>query len=235
MLVLVVLVAARLVLPLLVHLLMSGTDAVGPVDMTFLVITKWIDALLAMCFLGYFVFRQERPPAAFGLRTTKSLIQAAWVPITLCGALAAMIVGGLVLWVLLPEDQTRGELARRVEFMEVLPSDDLWLAALLFVAVAIHEEILFRGIILPGLRRMLGSWTAAVIGSSLLFAALHISQGTMAIPQIFLLSVVLSVCYVLSRSLPALIVVHFLFDFIIVAISPHIVDAVRAAEQAGAG
>jgi membrane protease YdiL (CAAX protease family) len=47
-----------------------------------------------------------------------------------------------------------------------------------------------------------------------LFGALHFSQGWIGMLQIVGLAVVLGTCFVLTRSLLAVIVAHFVFDFV---------------------
>jgi len=85
---------------------------------------------------------------------------------------------------------------------------------LLSVLVGGYEELLFRGFLMPRLRRVTGSWAAAVLLSTLLFALLHLGdQEWIAQGPIAILSVVFSVVTIARRSLLPAIVGHALFDF----------------------
>jgi membrane protease YdiL (CAAX protease family) len=57
-------------------------------------------------------------------------------------------------------------------------------------------------------------WTGAILLSSALFASLHIAQGWLGIVQIFPVGLALAVFFVLTRSLTAVILAHFLFDLV---------------------
>lgn len=87
-----------------------------------------------------------------------------------------------------------------------------------FLAVAatvgLYEEVLFRGFLMPRLRRATGSWTAAVIISTVVFTALHSADQTAAaLIVVAILSLVFSLVTIWRRSLLPAIVAHTLFDF----------------------
>ena len=128
------------------------------------------------------------------------------------GAMIPMIVAITVLVMLRPELQ--GDLMRRREFMQQIPLQSLGQMVLLLIPVAIHEELLFRGLLIPYLRRVGCGWTGAILLSSALFASLHIAQGWLGIVQIFPVGLALAVFFVLTRSLTAVILAHFLFDLV---------------------
>jgi membrane protease YdiL (CAAX protease family) len=184
---------------------------IGPV----VILQKWCEAALVAGLLLYFVLRHRMRPAAFGLRADRLGSQATWGLATLIGMYGAFfIVSFLVLAVLAMTSRLEGEYHRRLEFAEALPVESLVSTLTLLVAVAIHEEILFRGLLLPYLRRLLGSWWWAGLASALLFAALHVpGQGLLAGVQVFSIAVVLAVFFILSRSLLAVTAAHLLFDF----------------------
>jgi membrane protease YdiL (CAAX protease family) len=96
--------------------------------------------------------------------------------------------------------------------LELLPVHSLGLTIALMVPVAVHEELIFRGLLLPYLRRIGWPWWLAIAASSGTFAVLHVAQGWLAIIQVFGISVVLATFFVLSRSLLSVIAAHFLFD-----------------------
>lgn len=77
------------------------------------------------------------------------------------------------------------------------------------IAAPLFEEFLFRGFLLPSLTRYLSVW-GAIITSSLLFAAAHLSLSE--ILPLTVLGVVLGVVYTRSRNLLAPMLVHSLWN-----------------------
>ncbi len=105
------------------------------------------------------------------------------------------------------------------------PESPGMLAVLLLMALVmapITEELLFRGILLPVLRRRLGIWTA-VIFSSLLFAFFH--QHIPSTAGLFIVSVACSLVTIYSGSVLPAIWLHALFNtvstLLALSISPH--------------
>lgn len=185
----------------------------GVVD--FLVVAgKWLEAALVAVIALHFVVRGGYAPRAIGLRTNDLPIQIGWSAATLI-AVYAYLFGTVLLFAAFMFAAPGGEkeIARRVEFMRQLPIDDLATTVALLIPVALHEELLFRGLMLPILQRVLGSWTAAIAVTAVIFGVLHFPQGWIAMIQITGLSVVLSVMFLWSRSLLAVVLAHFLFDF----------------------
>jgi membrane protease YdiL (CAAX protease family) len=87
---------------------------------------------------------------------------------------------------------------------------------LICIAVALYEELAFRGYILQNLR---GDWgvVAAVVVSSILFAILHglnPNLTLLALPNIFLAGALLAACYLATRSLWLAIAFHFSWNFV---------------------
>lgn len=85
----------------------------------------------------------------------------------------------------------------------------------LTVFVGIWEEVVFRGFMLPRLRRLTESWVVAVLLSSTVFAVLHLGGqvSVIAIP-VFFLGVLFCVVTIWRRSLVPAVVGHFVFDLI---------------------
>lgn len=181
------------------------------------IVQKWCEAGLALGLLLYFVLRHRLRAAAFGLRGDQVGQQTLWGLGTLICMYGAFFAGSVVVFAILA--LTSGfeeEFGKRVEFAESLPVESLASTLILLAAVAVHEEILFRGLLLPYLRRVLGSWWSAGLVSALLFAGLHVpEQGLLASGiQILSIAVVLTVFFILSRSLLAVTLAHLLFDFV---------------------
>jgi hypothetical protein len=89
--------------------------------------------------------------------------------------------------------------------------ENLAISLLTAVVVApFQEELLFRGVLQPLLRRTWGAWPA-IVGSSLLFAALHAEAWPAPIP-LFVLALFLGYLAHRTTSLVGPIVLHALFN-----------------------
>jgi len=216
---LLVILAALIVLPYLPPLVASVApdEALVPEVGPAVIVHKWCEAGLASLLVAYFVLRHRLRPATFGLRTDRLGRQVLW-GLAALGAMyvvlllsVAVIVPLCHLFPVLEEDAMR-----RVEFAQALPTESLPATIALLLAVAIHEEALFRGLLLPYVRRVLGSWWWAGLCSTLLFAALHApEQGLLAAGvQILGIGVVLTVFFIVSRSLLSVALAHLLFNFL---------------------
>jgi membrane protease YdiL (CAAX protease family) len=123
------------------------------------------------------------------------------------------LVWQVVIWFVWPELwEQMGENAERI--MNLIPKPDHPISFVpITLAVGIYEELLFRGFLLPRLRRATGGWTIAVLISSAVFTALHASdQVPAALVPVAILSVVFSLVTIWRRSLVPAIVGHFVFD-----------------------
>lgn len=177
-------------------------------------VAKWLEAVLVVGILCYFVFRQGNPAAAHGLRADRCGRQLGWGVLAWIGIYVYILATMLAFAALLmATSDAQAEIQKRVEFAKKLPLYDPWLMLVLLSAVAIHEELLFRGLLLPLLRRATGRWWAAIGLSSVLFGVLHFPQGWIAALQITGVSIVLSLFFIASRSVSSVILAHFLFDY----------------------
>jgi membrane protease YdiL (CAAX protease family) len=205
----------------------------GPaVWQTVIIADKCVGALLALAGAALCLRLFRLTPAAFGLRMDRLGGQTAWGLAAFCGVYAAFAISMVgVLLLVLAVPSFKEDLAARGEFMELLPVHSVTGAILLLVPVAIQEELVFRGLLIPFLRRVGCPWAVAVFVSAAVFASLHIGQGWLAIPQVFCIAVALGTFFVLSRSLIAVMVAHFLFDFLqlqlIRALSPWVEQALN--------
>jgi membrane protease YdiL (CAAX protease family) len=90
-------------------------------------------------------------------------------------------------------------------------------AMIFFLALTagVTEELIFRGYLLTRLSQWFKNEVAAVIVSSLLFAALHYKYGSLReLIFTFLIGVIFSIYYIKYRNIKAIIVTHFLIDYI---------------------
>ncbi len=180
-----------------------------------LIVTKVFDALLLLTFALYFLRRNRLPPSAFGAQLDRLGRQFLWGLLALAALYVALVPSiGLITLLVTLFPQLAPDLEHRTEFLNLLPLHSLASTVVLLVPVAIHEELLFRGLLIPYLHRLGLRWPGAVLLSTVVFALLHVTQGWLAIPQIFAVGLVLGAFLVWSRSLLAVMIAHFCFDLI---------------------
>lgn len=94
-----------------------------------------------------------------------------------------------------------------------------------FIALTagVTEELIFRGYLLTRLSQWFRNNVAAIIVSSLLFAALHYKYGSpRELIFTFLIGMIFSIYYIKYRNIKAIIVTHFLIDYINMNIATHL-------------
>lgn len=176
---------------------------------------KLVDAALAAGALVFLAYRYGAPVAAFGIRLRGITTQFGLGFLTLLANYAYMIATiPVIMFVVRFFPQMMDDVRERLEFGSLLPLNNLLLTAILLTFVAIHEELVFRGLMLPLLRRLVSSWWLAVVISSLIFGGLHFAQGVTGVIQVTGLGVIFSVAFLQSRSLLAVIFAHFAFNFL---------------------
>lgn len=151
--------------------------------------------------------------AAVGM-TVRRLALNGLLGIGVCGVVYVFLLAlALTVMFFVPELQKEME-ANQGKLHEMLP--DLNIAGFLWLAILVgfYEELIFRGFLMPRLRRCFGSWIPAVLVSTAVFTALHaFEQVAVALPLIAILSLAFSLVTIWRRSLVPAIVGHALFDF----------------------
>ena len=92
---------------------------------------------------------------------------------------------------------------------------NLFISALLFIVVALIEEIIFRGYLLNNLMDSMNKWLALAI-TSLVFALLHSTNpniNVLSVINIFIGGVLLGINYIHSKNLWFGIFLHFAWNF----------------------
>jgi membrane protease YdiL (CAAX protease family) len=85
--------------------------------------------------------------------------------------------------------------------------------ALLMGTVGFYEEVVFRGFLMPRLRRCLGSWIAAVPVSTVIFTLPHaIDQTGLALLPVAILSLSFSVITIARQSILPAVAAHALYN-----------------------
>jgi len=138
------------------------------------------------------------------------------VPITtlLTGALLATVLGrgaaAVWEWVLsVLEIELPGADTDPTQIFAPGPAGAVTAILIVVVLAPIAEEIVFRGVLLPSMERHWGM-RVAVVGSSALFAMMHVTPYAMV--PIFVFALMLAGLFVRTRSLTVCIAAHVLFN-----------------------
>ncbi len=192
----------------------ENASPAGESKKTLLLPTIALTAITMLAIVTIIIRRRGQSFRSLGLHRDRLVVNC------LVGVGAAILVPVLfqltlmVLQVFFP--QLRGQMeenARRI--MDTFPN--LGPIGFLFLSlmVAAYEELVFRGFLMTRLRRATGSWTAAVLISTVVFVLLHApDQEIVALIAITFLSLVFSVVTIWRRSLIPVIVAHLLFDLV---------------------
>ncbi len=149
--------------------------------------------------------------ASLGLRRGGSGMALLWGAIAYGTIMAYLLGVGFVVSLIWPGVEKAMEQGQ-AHNLERLPNMSLGVALLFSLAVAVSEELFFRGFVVTRLRSLTRSWTAAILLSSAIFALLHIPQGWLPVALIFGLSALLGFWLAWRRNLIVPILAHTLFD-----------------------
>lgn len=209
----------------------------GATEFDALVIGKWIEAAVLVATAGVLVVLFRPRWAGFGITTMPFWRGVGWTAASLGAMFGATLLSALLIapLMLLNPELNEQTMRDRAAFAEMLPTSDTLRTVFLLIAVSIHEEILFRGLLLPLLRRVVRSWWLAITIAAIVFGSLHIMQGVLAIFQTALLAVVLSLCFLASRSLIPVIIAHFFYNLAMFQLLKVMPDLLKMAEAAQAG
>jgi membrane protease YdiL (CAAX protease family) len=224
------LVVAALILPLpiVLQIVVFGNSAEPPTAWQ-IVIGKTIEMMIVGAVALLLLRAHRLPPSSLGISPANPLRQLALAIPTLVAVYVVFVTTVLLLAFSPLGPGLEEEAQSRREFLNMLPIHDTFMSMLLLAPVAVHEELLFRGLLIPVLRRVSGSWLVSVVIASAIFGALHIDQGPVAIAQIFAVGVTFAVAFLLTRSLLAVIVAHYLFDFLQFQLARVLLPALDAA------
>ncbi len=139
------------------------------------------------------------------------------IPLMPLSVVVSLIIGGITM-PLLPNDESSIQVQEQMQHLFATLNQLGGLPLMLFciaIAPGICEEILFRGPILQGMRKSLGT-TGGILISSFLFAAMHMSPHRF-FPQ-FVLGVILAILTIRCRSILPAILFHATHNGIVVII-----------------
>jgi membrane protease YdiL (CAAX protease family) len=160
--------------------------------------------------------------AALGLVGRRAWFDALiGVPLTL-GAFATALVSGIAVSIVTMAAGSslvqRESISRTTTLLDLFGDASLGTFAAAIAVTATFEEVVFRGFLLPRLRRVTGSWIAAVAIASVLFGAGHVYEGWTAVVQVIALGVFFSGVFLGSARLLPAVVAHASFDVAVFAL-----------------
>ncbi|MEK6799135.1 MAG: type II CAAX endopeptidase family protein [Planctomycetota bacterium] len=167
----------------------------------------------AIGLVAWIVRRRGGRAPSLGLAGRPWWVEGLWGLLTLRTIYAATAMTFLTLYLAWPEFLKQFE-ENGARLMQLIPRMHPAKFFLIASVIGVYEEIVFRGFVLPRLRRLMGSWIAAIAVSTAVFTSLHAAdQTSAALVMVSLLSMVLSAAAVWRRSIVPAIVAHVLFDW----------------------
>ncbi len=98
------------------------------------------------------------------------------------------------------------------------------MAGFLVVVVAISEETIFRGYLILRFKSITGSASAAIVVSTLIFAAGHGYEGIGGVIIVGVMGAIFALIYLWRKSIAAPIAMHFIQDFIAIIVLPALIN-----------
>ncbi len=176
-------------------------------------ISTMLSDVALVCLLVYFVWRNREPLSSIGWKF-------AWPEVPLGVALFLPIALGAGVIEALARAAGAALPTTAPSFLTARGTGGMILASALVIVVAFTEETIFRGYLILRFGNVTGSTAAAVLISSLLFAAGHGYEGAAGIIGVFYLGLMFALIYIWRGSLVAPMVIHFLQDFISIVVAP---------------
>lgn len=128
---------------------------------------------------------------------------------------AYAIIMPVMIAVVLASPEARRQMEENADRLHaLLPRVSMWLFGPIMAVVGLWEELFFRGFLMTRLRRVTGSWTAAVVLSTACFTLAHLADQTAAaLIPITILSLVFSGITIWRKSIMPAIIGHAVFNF----------------------
>lgn len=138
----------------------------------------------------------------------------------LFGAYASHIVVSVPIGIAITVLKMGGnQAAQRVGAVQGLVSGvSFWQLVPTLVIMALFEEVVFRGFLLPRVRWMTGHWWLAVVLVQVLFGLGHSYEGTIGMLQTTMLGVYFSVVFLWRRHLGSVVVAHAAFNSVMLIV-----------------
>ncbi len=205
--------------------MLLSASVIRPEDLTFSIVA-WstiLSDLSLLCLILYFLWRNEESFSSVGLTSgdgwREILIGAVlYVPLIFVMSLIkkALYAGGFST----PQEAP--------SFLVPSGGREIAIALLLLIVVAVSEEVIFRGYLIGRFKAISRNPVAALLLSSVIFAAGHGYERSGGVVGVFILGSIFGAVYLWRRSLVAPIIMHFIQDFIGIILIPLGILSLRA-------
>jgi membrane protease YdiL (CAAX protease family) len=208
--------AAVFLLLIVPSMLMSATVArPGNLSFPLVAVAALLTDIPLLCLVLFFLWRNQEPFSFIGLTLRKGWLEAAigvilFVPLMLGMNLleAAFRSAGLSM------------LREAPAFLVPSGADQIALALVLLVVVAVSEEVIFRGYLIRRFTVLSKNPVTALVLSSAIFAMGHAYERSGGVASVAAMALIFGAVYLWRRSLVAPIVMHFIQDFIGIILIP---------------
>lgn len=187
-------------------------EALAQLQQSILVPVLSVRAAFVLCVAALILRRRGQTAGAIGV-TTAGLGLNVILGLAATGVAYVLIIAWqfmlMALWPDLPE-QMEENIQRLLALVPKL--GPLGYAGFALV-IGLYEELLFRGFIMPRLRRATNSWVIAVLLTTVAFVLPHMLDQTLAaLGPITILALTMSLLTIWRRSIIPAIIAHALFD-----------------------
>lgn len=207
----------------IVYLLVIGTDVARRLEERFPSLgILWSNAIIGLMSLGivYLILAgrgQRWSDIGLGRTSWKRAVGGAAAAAPAC---YVFVIASVTLYMALAGVSIEAMVEERAAFFEVVPELSARVVIPFSFFVGLHEEALFRGLVLTRLRAIFGSTAPAVAVSALLFGALHAYQGPIGVVQTTAAALVFATAAAWMRSLWPAVIAHGVFDCVGLVVIP---------------
>ncbi len=177
-----------------------------------------LNGLLVVVLVFFILHKDRHSLRSFGLHLDRlgGEFISAFLSLALIGVFLGLLA--LALQFLVSAETMRKIAEERMKVQQIFPPLNAGLLFLISLFIGFYEELFFRGFVITRLKSFFGSAWVAVVVSSVIFGLVHGYQGWLAMSQICVVALILGGLYVRRGSLVSPIIVHTLFDFIMLLI-----------------
>ncbi|MCA9255214.1 MAG: CPBP family intramembrane metalloprotease [Phycisphaerales bacterium] len=197
----------------------------------------WSNVIIGLGSIGIvsaILIARRQGPASLGLARFNGATLLG-ILAALPGCYVAMLGAGLlyaICHILFSQASAETIIADKQVLLDVLPDFSITTMLLFGVLTGIHEELLFRGLLLTRFNALTRNKAASVLACAVLFGMVHAYQGPMGMLQTGAIGLVLGTITTMTRSLWPAIIGHATFNSLQLALLPLVKPILENAAQA---
>lgn len=189
-----------------------------------------VGGIIATALVLYVVHARKQSLSRVGLHGISITYNFAAAVPALIGIYAVQILLTLILWAIAPDLVNRAS-QERMQLTTIFQPVHPWFLLRVCIWIGFYEELVFRGFLLPRIRRLVGNWPLAILLASVLFGAAHPYQGVLGMVQIAIVAAVLSTIFVWRASLWPVVIAHTIMNFVSLLLLPYLEQANELAQK----